>query len=190
MNDEQKSTEELVNLLFKSLCRIFPAFRSAWPTQQDYEGAKREWFKAFNSAGLTNIDSIKIGLEKFRILRTPFVPSPGQFIALCKPDRNDLPSLDDAYKESCKNSHPSSDKKWSHQVVYHAYRMTDQFVLSNFPRNQSFPIFERNYDLALGMYEDGKPLKEIPLALQHDSDSSINKEVGFAALQNIKEMLK
>ena len=85
----------LVNELFKTLIRIFPAFKQAWPTSDEFEGAKREWMKAFKLAKLTESASIQRGIDKYRLSPTPFVPSPGQFIAMCgintDPDRCKLP---------------------------------------------------------------------------------------------------
>ncbi len=74
---------KVVNKLFKTFVIIFPAFRQAWATQDDFEAAKREWMKAFKLAKLTDIEKIKIGVNKYRLAATPFVPSPGQFIAMC-----------------------------------------------------------------------------------------------------------
>lgn len=74
---------KVVNKLFKTFVTIFPAFRQAWATQDDFEAAKREWMKAFKLAKLVDIEKIKIGVNKYRLAATPFVPSPGQFIAMC-----------------------------------------------------------------------------------------------------------
>jgi hypothetical protein len=73
----------IVNKLFKTFVTIFPAFRNAWPTQQEFDAAKKEWMKAFKLAKLTDVEIIKIGVNKYRLAETPFVPSPGQFIAMC-----------------------------------------------------------------------------------------------------------
>lgn len=73
----------LVNELFKTLIRIFPAFKQAWPTADEFEGAKREWMKAFKLAKLMDSIAIQRGVDKYRLAPTPFVPSPGQFIAMC-----------------------------------------------------------------------------------------------------------
>ena len=39
--------------------------------------------KAFKLAKLNDVEKIKIGVNKYRLAPTPFVPSPGQFIAMC-----------------------------------------------------------------------------------------------------------
>ena len=74
----------IVNKLFKTFQSIFPAFKQAWPTDSEFENAKREWMKAFKLANLQDIEAIKRGVNSYRLAPTPFVPSPGQFIELCK----------------------------------------------------------------------------------------------------------
>lgn len=83
---DEEFTEQnykIVNKLFKTFIIIFPAFRQSWSTQNDFEAAKREWMKAFKLANLTDVEKIKRGVDKYRLLPIPFVPSPGQFIAMC-----------------------------------------------------------------------------------------------------------
>ncbi len=75
---------KIVNKLFLTFTSIFPAFKQAWPTEIEFENAKREWIKAFNQVGLKDIEEIKKGVDRFRIETTPFVPSPGQFIEMCR----------------------------------------------------------------------------------------------------------
>ena len=104
----QNSTEskaltlEVMNRLFQSLQRICPGFRAAWTTQEDYEGAKQEWLKAFHDAHLNDVALIKQGLDRLRLSPTPFVPSSGEFIALCQPTAEELglPPVDIAYREA------------------------------------------------------------------------------------------
>ena len=62
-------------------------------TSNEFENAKREWMKAFRQVGLNDIESIKRGVDAFRVLETPFVPSPGQFIAMCKKEISLVPDF-------------------------------------------------------------------------------------------------
>lgn len=83
-DDEIKEADyALINELFKTFTGIFPAFRKAWATDEDFQRAKREWVKSFKLANLSDSEKIKIGVNKYRLAPTPFVPSPGQFIAMC-----------------------------------------------------------------------------------------------------------
>lgn len=84
---------QLVNELFKTIIGFFPAFKQAWPADAEFEQAKREWMKAFKQVGLNDMDDIKRGVDKFRILANPFVPSPGQFIEMCKKEVSLVPPM-------------------------------------------------------------------------------------------------
>jgi hypothetical protein len=157
-------TMEVVNDLFTTLRRILPAFKNAWPTQAEYEGAKKEWVKAFMQVGLTDIGMIKRGVEKIRVLDSPFIPSPGQFIAMCDYDLEELnlPFVEQAYNEACKNSHFSEkNKKWSHVTVKHACSSTGAWDLQQEPKNKTFPRFKRNYMFAIKLYRKGELRDEL-----------------------------
>lgn len=84
---EEEKTAEIVNKLFLTMQAIFPAFQKAWPTEKEFEMAKVQWVKAFIESNLKDIEDIKRGIANYRKLATPFVPSPGQFIQMCKKER-------------------------------------------------------------------------------------------------------
>lgn len=88
-----KRDAEVINALFLQLQGIFPGFRQAWSTDALFESAKKEWAKAFVQAGINNTDKISIGIAKCRLMTTPWVPSIGQFIEMCKPEVSLLPPL-------------------------------------------------------------------------------------------------
>lgn len=190
-----KSTEEVerfIDWLFDDLQSILPAFKQAWPSQPDYEKSKRSWALAFTESNLKSFDQIKIGLRMLRSSTNPFVPTAGQFIGMCKPTPNKLgiPSIEQSYNEACKNSHPSVDKKWTHKAVYHAWKQTGSHLLSTYPRKNSFPVFERNYQATVQMILDGKELTEIPIAIKDGTnEKKITKSVGHDALIGLKAML-
>lgn len=192
----------IVNKLFVTFQHIFPAFRHSWPTESEFEGAKREWMKAFKQADLTDIELIKIGVDKFRLLANPFVPSPGQFIEMCKLSAEDIglkpPEM--AFKEACEKSHPSCpDKTFSHPTIKHARDLTGSFFLSNSPRSKTFPIFERNYKYAIKLFLKDRNLNQIeqetaqqryerrePETVNNFRDCRSHK----SAMDKIKEILK
>jgi hypothetical protein len=87
--------------------------------------------------------------------------------------------VEEAYAQACLNSSPSNpEKKWTHQAVYHAWTMCNSFELANLPKKNTFPIFERNYDLTVKMIMRGEPLKEIPKALTHDKEYWPKQSIG------------
>ncbi len=84
---------EIINNLFFSLQGIFPAFRQAWGSDALFEKAKTEWIKAFALAGINSIEKINVGLNKCRLLKTPWIPTPGQFIGMCMPEVSLVPPI-------------------------------------------------------------------------------------------------
>lgn len=178
----------VINNLFACLQSIFPAFKQAWPNDALFESAKKEWIKAFSQVELNSIEKIKFGISKFRMSTSPFVPTPGQFIAMCNPTAEDigLPSSQDAYREACLNSHPTAIKKWTHPAIYHAWKETGAHELSNLSQQQSKPIFERNYEITIRMILDGKTLQEIPLAIKH-GNMPMNHDVVLDEYKSISD---
>ncbi len=167
-NDYNTFTEEdceFIEKLFKNLTGIFPAFRQAWPDDEIYDQAKLEWMKAFKQVGLNQQTMIQRGIERFRIMGKAFVPTPGEFIEMCKlsPEDRGLLSVEMAYREACLKSHPTygPEKNWSHPSVKWAARQTSSHTLCNFSRKESFPIFERFYLESINLLEKGELKNQI-----------------------------
>ncbi len=73
----------LVSRVFSALKAIFPAWKQAFETQDDYENAKRVWLSALRKARITE-EELKRGLAKASRSTNPFLPSVGMFIEWCK----------------------------------------------------------------------------------------------------------
>lgn len=98
--DYDKKTKNFVNYIFKEIKTICTAHHLSWPNEEVYANAKSSWFKAFKLAGIKNVEEIQRGLDKLRLLdanNAQFVPTSGQFIALCKPETK--PQSDTCEKE-------------------------------------------------------------------------------------------
>jgi hypothetical protein len=119
---EQEYNLKIINRLFERLTAICPAFRHSWPTQKDFDNTKLEWMKAFKLANLFDVEKIKRGIEKYSLLPTAFVPSPGQFIKLCQEDEKEIrPQSDtrDYLMLEKWNSKTDEDKERSKRVAKH-----------------------------------------------------------------------
>lgn len=182
----------VVNKLFKTFTHIFPAFRHAWSTQDDFEAAKREYMKAFKQAKLVDLEKIKFGVSQYRMLPNPFVPSAAQFIAMCEPTPEQLgvPSLDDAWKQ-VKLQFGQVNRIFSHGVIDHAVLESEIKNLRMLSERKAFELFARNYEISMKMFARGEKLKEIPKAIEHKyyknpaSDKIISSE-----LAKMKALLK
>jgi hypothetical protein len=98
-----EDVERLVDALFSNLKQVFPASVStAWKRPEDEAAAKRQWIAAFAENGIHNRQQLSAGMREARASGSPFLPSPGEFIAWCKkgalvaaglPDEDTLYSL-------------------------------------------------------------------------------------------------
>ena len=181
---------DVVNLLFRELQAIFPAWRQAWPDDDTLRAAKRSWVKAFMSQGIDRIGQIRHGIEQCRTLTTAFAPSVGQFISMCRPapERLGLPPADLAYAQAVSNAHPGKAGRavWTHPAVYHAAVQCGFHALLNLPTEASRRLFERNYQIAVRQVIDGLPLRDIPPALPSGSAGPRTPEIGNRALAQLR----
>lgn len=80
-----EDVERLVDALFINLKQVFPASVStAWKNPNDEAAAKRQWIAAFAENGIHNRQQLSAGMREARASGSPFLPSPGEFIAWCK----------------------------------------------------------------------------------------------------------
>lgn len=191
MNEMEKQSAEVINRLFSELKSIFANFWTSGTKQAELETMKRTWMKAFIEANLTSWGKIEFGLKKCRSCESNFPPTPGQFIAWCKPTPEEygIPPVREAYRIACIASGKHSDKNWVHDVIFHAAQQTTTWDLSTKPEEQTYKIFERNYEIALRDWLDGKPLQSIPIAIEHQTTppTDASREVGK---RHLADMLK
>lgn len=188
-NTEQM--EEFINWLFFEIQSILPAFKQAWPTKGEYDGAKRNWILALCESNLKTMNQIKSGLKKLRAQNSPFVPTCGQFIELCKSSAQELglPMIEKAYTEACKASHPQGEKKFSHKVVESAFVNVGSYNLRTYPKSVSYPMFEHAYELSCRAFMEGGELNAIPKAIEEKIDDTLTKSIGVSALEWLKKHL-
>lgn len=190
--EAQLAVEELVNRLFRSIRVIRTGWRQAWTSTEVLEAAKVEWVKAFVEAGITDWDlQVEMGLRWLRQELGDFVPSPGRFVASCRPTAEmlGLPTAAAAYREACRNSHPAAGQQWSHAAVHHAACETGFHELRCLPEDKSRALFERAYAVTVRMVLAGEPLREIPKALPEDVRVS-TPEVGRDALAALRRKVR
>ena len=186
-----QDTATVVNKLFVELQSIFPSWKQAWPTDEALAAAKKSWIKGFMSAGISSLEQIRFGIHQCRKSGGDFAPSVGRFIRWCEPtpEMLGLPDAAKAYREACANSHPASDRQWSHPAVHHAACETGLYELANMPEEKSRRLFERNYSITVRMVMEGQPLREIPLALPKSVEVR-TEQVGRAALEGLKKAVR
>ncbi|WP_159282179.1 replication protein P [Rahnella variigena] len=75
---------KLFNELFRQLTAAFPAAMANIKSQEDLNELRRQWVLAFSENGINNVFQVNAGMAIARKQETPYLPSPGQFIAWCK----------------------------------------------------------------------------------------------------------
>lgn len=94
--------EKNFNILFMQLKQVFPAITTLIKTQLDLDEFKNQWLLAFKENGIRRIEQFNAGMVIARKQNSPFVPSPGQFIAWCKEEQSSLlglPTVNQVMKE-------------------------------------------------------------------------------------------
>lgn len=93
---------QIFNELFRQLKAAFPALTSSIKEQSDLNELRRQWVLAFAENGINSMEQVNAGMKIARQQSTPWLPSPGQFVAWCKqgeiqaaglPDEDTLYSL-------------------------------------------------------------------------------------------------
>lgn len=162
--DYDSITIEVVNQLFEDLFGICKGWKAAVGDDEDIGRCKRQWLLAFKENNITSIEQLRKGLVGMRSRELPFLPSPGEFLALCKTTPEDIgaPPLDQAYQEACEKSHPCYGvKTWSHEAVKMAYLKSDPFTLRTQPASTTKPIFKKNYIECCEDLAEGKALNRL-----------------------------
>lgn len=165
--DFDEATVRVVNQLFKHMLAMSPAFKQAWPTESEFSETKREWMIAFKEANINSIERLQRGLKHFRMSPSPFIPSPGQFVEMCKLTHEDVgaPDVHQAFTEVMaydqKLRFSEEIPKLSHPCVKYAYELAGGFFLRTNTRLKAFSEFQRCYDEAISAYADGKILNQI-----------------------------
>lgn len=193
-NSLDEQTREVINNIFKRFSTIFPAFYATFKDQERLNATKRDWLQAFMIAKFHKLEQIELGIQKCLLSGRDFLPSIGEFIAWCTLTNDDMgvPPLDVAYDEACKNSHPTSDKAWTHKLVQHAWKLTGNYFLSTSPRSVSYPVFQRNYEITIRDWRAGKKIEEIQpaKAITENKEFKKNDDLAKKSLSLCMDILK
>lgn len=183
-------TVQVINSLFRELVAIFPAWKQAWPDDAAIGAAKATWIKAFMAENINRIEQIRFGIEQCRKLGSDFAPSVGKFIKLCEPtpEMLGIPSLEKAFREACRNAHPSmaGQGRWSHQAVWHTAKECGFEPLNRLESSLAMKLFERNYVITVRRMIEGLPLQTMPLALPARAEARRTPDIGNKALAELR----
>lgn len=195
---DNSKTAEVINWLFGELRSNFNAFREAWSNPSDYESAKKTWLKAFMLSGINSMEQLQHGLNKCYLMERPFVPSPGEFIAWCKPKPENLGLFrnEHAYLkavEYLREGDSMSLSETQKTVFKHALDYTGRYDMRHKPEREIRPIFERNYDISVRDFIAGN-LSPIPKGIEDQKTREVDPNFvhlndSKKAMDEIKRML-
>lgn len=118
---------KIFNELFRQLKATFPALMANIKTQDDLNELRRQWVLAFVENGINSIEQVNAGMKLARQQSTPFLPSPGQFVAWCRQGSIKAAGLPDneevmaEFKKYCANRglYKSAESyPWSKPIMY------------------------------------------------------------------------
>lgn len=171
LEDEiSKDTAHVVNVLFNELKSIFPAFRQAWPTNEDLGRAKISWVKAFQAVKLCRIGQLRRGIEKCRLSGRPFAPSVGEFIEWCKlsPEDLGLPHLHEAFviagRMNVLYGDYIHDNIATHTVLKHVLARIGSQKFREMNERDAIKVFTHYYTVACRQYAEGE-IKPLAIAI-------------------------
>ncbi|MFM2482770.1 replication protein P [Celerinatantimonas sp. YJH-8] len=171
--------------VWRQLKVAFPAWRQAFPTKAAEQAAKRVWLIALIENGVTQEQSIQMGLRMARQLEIPFFPSPGQFIKWCQPtpEMLGLPSLEQAYRQAL-------TLRPTHAVVKAAIRAT-KFERGILPEARFHAVFERAYTIICRRYARGEPIDSaVSAALSEQAETCpVSCERGLDLVASVRRAL-
>jgi len=193
-----EETAQVVNILFRELKAIFPAFKQAWPSDEEFNRAKANWVKAFQTVGLNRIEQLRFGVEKCRLSGRPFAPSVGEFIEWCKRSPQDcgLPYVNDAFLIAGRMNVLYSDYIHPHiptyTVIKHVLTQIGTQKFRGMAEKEALKMFTHYYTVACRQYADGD-IKDIPIAITdkpepHPVDKKRNDEARKKAMEAIRGM--
>lgn len=194
--EQVANLEGLINQLFKEFRAICSAWRQAWPNQETHDLAKDHWVKAFRDGKVHEWAKVELGLSKFRLVGSAFIPAPAEFIKLCTPEAQDLGLLpeQEAYELACRDAHhlsynPSA-KTNSPPEVYHTIRKIGVHRLLRAKEEISKAIFARAYKDTVADVLSGKELILPPVAVIAKQKKPIDPELRNKRIAQLKQILR
>lgn len=158
------STSSLVNELFRRMRAIKPGWRAAFQSQEELNTAKQEWLLAITEAGIRDWSVIESALGELRQQPGPFIPSTGDFIALCRKAQLShwrLPSEPEAWAMLNRFFGPRHVRRNFSQLnpaVYAAWKFMDWAVVSDMQTKDQRKAFREAWARVMDDVQHGRPL--------------------------------
>lgn len=186
---QAKATEahvEAINQLFTELELAYHnQFHKAFPDHQSLSMAKQLWLRMLVEYPA---EFITYGGRK-AICENTFLPTVHGIREHCDAAATaGLPDCKAAYIEAC--TAKPSEHQWSHPIVYYAGKATDWFFLKGHIESQTYPVFERNYEILKERIRRGEIL-EMPVvkAIEKQRVKPLESEEQKSRLATLRKQL-
>ncbi len=162
-------------------------FHKAFPDHQSLSMAKQLWLRL-----LAEYQPQHIALAgRKAICANTFLPTLHNLREYCdQAATQGLPDVKAAYIEACMSQEPRTEVNWSHPIVYYAGKATDWFFLQGQTEAQTFPVFERNYELLKERVRKGEVLHPpVAKAIEKQAAAPLSTEQQKDKLKALREQL-
>lgn len=191
---------DLVRRLFDSLRAIKPGWRAAFQSLAEENAAKREWLTAIVEAGISDWSVIEAALSELRQQPGPFLPSTGDFIALCRKAQLSnwrVPAEAEGFamlQRFFGPRHVERDFTQLNPAVYAAYCKLDWSVVSGLKTHFQRKAFSEAWAAVMEDIQKGRPLPvpvppERRIAQQDTSGTPENRKAGEQTLAALRAAL-
>jgi hypothetical protein len=178
---------KVINEAFTELQGIFSAWKQSFPDAEILGAGKRQFTKALIDNGITMREQLENGLYYARRSGSPYWPDLEKIVEWCRmPAALDgIPTAIDSYEEFCKKCHALDSAGFSHVIVRLAGVDAGTWEMRNLPRDKSFPLYKRSYDVLIRRVKNGEIVGETVAP-------GLPEEVGIqcSRKQNKKNMAK
>lgn len=190
-----KLSAEAMNVIdetFTELMGIFTAWKHAFPNDDILGAGKRQFTKALIDNEVTTKAQLENGLYYARKAGTSFWPDLETFIGWCNkpPALEGIPTPHEAYEEFCRKCHDLKGSKFSHAIVSLAGKDAGTWEMRNLPREKSFPLFKRSYEILIKRVMKGEQVGQAtPPALPEEILVQCTKEKNLTEMKKLIEGL-
>ena len=170
---------EYVFAKFYVLCRGTDAL---FADEKRLRAEKTQWQASFTREKYHCVDHIRKALLKLERHKYPNPPQLGEFLSWneSSPDDLGLLSKEQAFNRSAEFIRDGSMKGLSddqNMLIGLAVKESDRYFMRNNPISKTQPVFQRNYELIVKNYLDGK-IEPIPKGLEdkHEETQELQKQ--------------
>ena len=164
------NSARLVEIVFMKMMALCRGFDSYYKDTRKLQLERKQWAQTFSREGLTEHSQIRLGLQRLENYKYPNPPQLGEFLSWCNPTLEELGLMpaEQAYQVAAKmNAQFGEVPELSMaqlEIIRYAIENTGKYELRNKPMTKTYPIFQRNYEIAIRNYIKGT-FDPIPKAL-------------------------